>query len=291
MIVVRDEPAAVVVTGPPFVRFGNCACVAVVGLICVILVVMVWPDAPVALLVSVLAVPSLWFGVRAARLGVVCDRSALVVRGLFWSRRIPREAITDISADPAGEWLLPRVSWRARGRRRWSPLVAFWVSEDLLGVTHRAAAAGLRRLRLWRVHGIEALVPVAADEPLRAEPGLRVELDVVRADVLLDDVPFPFDAVDFDVRRGTVEMHGQVRLRPAGRLRRVGFPVTVTVGSVSTVWVTPDLGPLELWWDTTGVSDGGLVISSSAVGSVTLRGAGRRVHVDIGREPVPSTRR
>lgn len=85
--------------------------------------------------------------VRALRLGVVCGADALVVRGLLWSRTISRDAVFEVSRDPLGDPLAPVIRWRDhRGRRRWTPLTAFWVSSSTLSWVTRQAAEGLRRV-------------------------------------------------------------------------------------------------------------------------------------------------
>lgn len=40
-------------------------------------------------------------------------------------------------------------AWRDGGRRRWTPLTAFWVSSDPFGLVFPAAEDALRLLRLW----------------------------------------------------------------------------------------------------------------------------------------------
>lgn len=66
---------------------------------------------------------SLVIVLRTARVGVVCTEDALIVHGVLWSRRIPRDAIIDIDTEPHETFVI----WKGRGRLwRFTPLMMMW---------------------------------------------------------------------------------------------------------------------------------------------------------------------
>lgn len=138
---------------PVMVRIGNAMAGLVVGLCAVAVLASTvptwWGDAEFAVACSPVVTAVGYLVVRAWRLGVRCEPDVLVVRGWLWSRRIPRSAIAEVPRDPDGTPFAPGVSWRHGGRRRWTPLTAFWVSNDPFGLVFPAAEDALRLLRLW----------------------------------------------------------------------------------------------------------------------------------------------
>lgn len=236
---------------------------------------------------------------NALRLGADCGVDAVVVRGLLWSRRIPWTAISAVSSDPAGEWFMPVVTWKTRaGTRRFTPLTGFWVTNDAFGFATEPARRGLRALRReWRgrVHaertgsaGVPDAVEPSAAESVALAPGFDRMVDVSTADLLLDDVAFPFEWLDVDVQRGRARLRGEARLRPPAGGRRRWYRVTVEFRGVTVVSIDPDRGPLVLSWDITEVFSDRLVLTSSDSGSVSLVGARRELHLQVAAEPDPS---
>ncbi|MFJ3379511.1 hypothetical protein ACIPJ2_03810 [Curtobacterium sp. NPDC090217] len=138
---------------PVVVRIGNSMAGLALGLCAVAVLASTvptwWGDAEFAVASSPVAAAVGYLVVRAWRLGVRCEPDVLVVRGWLWSRRIPCSAVTDVPRDPAGTLFALGVTWRHGGRRRWTPLTAFWVSSDPFGLVSPAAEDALRLLRLW----------------------------------------------------------------------------------------------------------------------------------------------
>ena len=74
-----------------------------------------WPPA------AALGFLGLLSGFRGARGSVTLDPEAVTVRGLMWSRTIPREAITLMDEDGV---FAPTIEWTsARGTKRLTPLM------------------------------------------------------------------------------------------------------------------------------------------------------------------------
>jgi hypothetical protein len=83
-----------------------------------------WRPAGVVLL----ALVGMLVTVRAYRQGVWCDGNQITVRGLLWTRQIPKAWITNVTDFPA-------IRWRSPGTAlRWTPVIAFWVSGQELPV-------------------------------------------------------------------------------------------------------------------------------------------------------------
>jgi hypothetical protein len=81
--------------------------------------------------------------VRAYRAGVVLEPEAILVRGFFRSRRIPRAQVTEITEFPAVRWK------RADGRARWSPIFVFLDELRTLPFIRRHNEASIQRLQAW----------------------------------------------------------------------------------------------------------------------------------------------
>ncbi|WP_175470156.1 hypothetical protein [Curtobacterium sp. MCBA15_001] len=143
--------------GPGSVRCGSAAIglvVAIVGCACA---TGLWDDVAtrwVACLVLFLGLGGGgWLTGRALRLGVVVgDPDHFLVRGLLWSRRIRYSAIFSM---PRLDTVttIPFIGWHDRGRRRYTPLTAFWVPEGPLAKpSRRWAMNSLQRLERHRVN-------------------------------------------------------------------------------------------------------------------------------------------
>jgi len=145
----------VIALGPGAVRYGS-ATIGVLGaLVSAACAVTLWDDAQtrwVAILVLLLGLSGGgWLAGRALRLGVVGASDHFLVRGLLWSRRIRYSAIFSMP-DPNDMAELPLIGWHDRGRRRYSPITAFWVSPGALAKpARRSAVESLRRLERHRV--------------------------------------------------------------------------------------------------------------------------------------------
>jgi hypothetical protein len=81
--------------------------------------------------------------VRGYRLGVRCEADRLVVRGLLWTRAIPRQDIRTVTDFPAVRWET------ASGRGRWTPVTAFISGTGELTSLREAKARCVVRLRHW----------------------------------------------------------------------------------------------------------------------------------------------
>jgi hypothetical protein len=68
---------------------------------------------------AVVAALGLVLAVRGYRLSVRCDSKALIVRGMFRSRRISKLSIRAITVFPAVRWS------SSSGRIAWTPIIAF----------------------------------------------------------------------------------------------------------------------------------------------------------------------
>jgi hypothetical protein len=87
-----------------------------------------------------------WLAFRGYRMGVRCESGVVHIRGMVWSRRIDVEWVLAVTDFPA-------VSWRAgSGRRRWSPIFAFFELDGLLPFVARHNAACIERLQAWDRH-------------------------------------------------------------------------------------------------------------------------------------------
>ena len=81
--------------------------------------------------------------VRGYRLGVSCDSTTMTVRGLFWSRRIPRSSVREITHFPA-------VRWSGRsGRIVWTPIIAFAEPGRVIPQIERRNEEATDELRHW----------------------------------------------------------------------------------------------------------------------------------------------
>ncbi|MFF4253710.1 hypothetical protein ACFY1L_21135 [Streptomyces sp. NPDC001663] len=86
---------------------------------------------------------SAMLAVRGYRIGVRCEADRLVVRGLLWTRVIPRQRIRAVTDFPA-------VRWRtATGRSRWTPVTAFMSGGGEFASLGEAKAQCVARLRRW----------------------------------------------------------------------------------------------------------------------------------------------
>jgi hypothetical protein len=84
-----------------------------------------------------------YLAVRGYRAGVLLEPEAIVVRGFFRTRRIPKAQITGLTEFPA-------VRWKgADGKARWSPIVAFAEGGNTIPFVSRHNEASLERLRDW----------------------------------------------------------------------------------------------------------------------------------------------
>jgi len=81
--------------------------------------------------------------VRGYRLGVRCEADRLVVRGLLWTRVIPRHRIRTVTDFPAVRWET------AAGRGRWTPVTAFMSGSGEPASLTEAKARCVARLRRW----------------------------------------------------------------------------------------------------------------------------------------------
>jgi len=96
-----------------------------------------WPAAVLSISAG------LYMAVRGPRAEVVCDERGVVVRGLLWTRAVPRRAVVEVTDFPA-------LRWRDdRGRARWTPLTMFVSYPTLLPVHVRHSEEQVRRLRRW----------------------------------------------------------------------------------------------------------------------------------------------
>ena len=94
----------------------------------------------------VLVILALVTGLRGARAGVTLDQEAAVVRSLWWTRTIPRRAITHV--EPDGPFV-PAIKWVSdQGEKRSTPLVFFADSSvplTSIGKRNRACTLELAR--------------------------------------------------------------------------------------------------------------------------------------------------
>ena len=81
--------------------------------------------------------------VRGYRMGVRCEADRLVVRGLLWTRVIPRRRIRAVTDFPAVRWET------AAGRGRWTPVTAFMSGSGEFASLTEAKARCVARLRRW----------------------------------------------------------------------------------------------------------------------------------------------
>ncbi|MGW2721245.1 hypothetical protein [Streptomyces sp. NPDC001492] len=96
-----------------------------------------WSAAGAVLALSVMLT------VRGYRIGVRCEADRLLVRGLLWTRVIPRQRIRAVTDFPA----VRRQT--ATGRSRWTPVTAFMGSAGEPASLREAKAKWLARLRRW----------------------------------------------------------------------------------------------------------------------------------------------
>ncbi|MER6423876.1 hypothetical protein [Streptomyces sp. NPDC001137] len=96
-----------------------------------------WSAAGAVLALSVMLT------VRGYRIGVRCEADRLVVRGLLWTRVIPRQWIRAVTDFPAVRWQT------AAGRSRWTPVTAFMSSTGEPASLREAKAKCLAQLRRW----------------------------------------------------------------------------------------------------------------------------------------------
>lgn len=104
-------------------------------------------DPPVPVVSQAAAVPLAVLAVvvlvRSPRLQVRCDSRGVTVRGVLWSRTIPRRAVVAVT-----DW--PAVVWHdTRGRRRWTPISFLPVSGRVAGFVLRHDQREIARLRRW----------------------------------------------------------------------------------------------------------------------------------------------
>lgn len=81
--------------------------------------------------------------VRGYRLGVTCDHSRMVVRGLVRTRVIARERITEITDFPAVRWTTQA------GRTHWTPITALMTSSREISATRLHKERAVKKLRRW----------------------------------------------------------------------------------------------------------------------------------------------
>lgn len=127
----------------PVTRVANAALGALVAVTGVFLVVdAALPD--LARLAGVLvAAAGVVLAVRGWRLGVMCERGEVAVRGLLRTPTIPRDAVIELTDFPA-------LRWRSTGPLPgWTPIVAFLGSPRVLPRIERHNDEQLRRLRRW----------------------------------------------------------------------------------------------------------------------------------------------
>ncbi|MFB7515883.1 hypothetical protein [Streptomyces sp. NPDC056144] len=99
-----------------------------------------------AALLAVLAACGV-LAVRGYRLRVRYEAHRLVVRGYLRTRTIPRESVTSVTDFPAVRWTTPS------GRRRWTPIMAFAVSESGPESMRAHNLRNTARLRRWASRG------------------------------------------------------------------------------------------------------------------------------------------
>ncbi len=81
--------------------------------------------------------------IRGFRIGVICKNSDVTIRGLLWTRTIPRASITEITDFPAVRWLTPD------GRKRWTPIYVFRSNSRQLAKTMAMNECNIIKLRRW----------------------------------------------------------------------------------------------------------------------------------------------
>jgi hypothetical protein len=128
----------------PAARVGH----AFLGLTTAVAGVGVWLDRlgpkPLSPAVAVLLVGlGAVIAVRSLRMGVDCRNGVVEVRGLFFTRRVPRVRIDHVTGFPA-------LRWRDdAGRCRWTPIVFLIDSPGTLSHVRRHNTEDLDRLRTW----------------------------------------------------------------------------------------------------------------------------------------------
>ncbi|CAM5471966.1 hypothetical protein [Streptomyces aurantiogriseus] len=81
--------------------------------------------------------------VRGYRLGVTCEHSRMVVRGLVRTRVIARERITEITDFPAVRWTTQA------GKTQWTPITALVTSSGEMSATRLHKERAIGKLRRW----------------------------------------------------------------------------------------------------------------------------------------------
>lgn len=134
---------AIVLLGPVATRYSLAACDAMAALAGIVLARQIGNHLRLEWVTVVLSAISVTVGGymfwRALRTGAEVARDHLVIRGLIRNRRI---AYATIFAMPQSEDVvsLPFIGWNQHGRKRFSPLFAFWVSPGPLAASARRGA-------------------------------------------------------------------------------------------------------------------------------------------------------
>lgn len=179
------------------------------------------------------------------------------------------------------------LAWRdARGRRRWTPLSAFWVGAGVIDGTRADAEARLRRLRQhWRSPGSLTTAQPTATEALA--PGLDTTVSLDTADTLVHDLFFGFSDVIYDADHQTLRLETEADLRPiGGGWRRRPHRVTVEITRCASVTIDPERSPLGIMW--IGVSRRGddVVVESAVEGRLVITTPTDHARVVVDRAPM-----
>ncbi|MFL6023978.1 MAG: hypothetical protein ACJ72O_11620 [Marmoricola sp.] len=81
--------------------------------------------------------------VRAMLMKVVLNDDRIIIRGLLWSRHIPRAEVTSVSDFPAVRWT------DQYGKSHWSPVLWMMTGSRTLGFINNYNRAELKKLRKW----------------------------------------------------------------------------------------------------------------------------------------------
>ena len=92
---------------------------------------------------AVLAAVGVIVAIRGYRVGARYDGETLTVRGMFWSRKIHRSRIRDITEFPAVRW------FRRSGRTVWTPIIAFAELNTVIPPVARRNEQAIEELQRW----------------------------------------------------------------------------------------------------------------------------------------------